>query len=79
MVGHKDRGSRLGVASLQTRMQTHGRDRGSITEEEKGQEGQGDLLPDGSALITAFCARRSGRRRASRKKTQVVAALEVTR
>jgi putative resolvase len=41
------------------------------------EEGQEDLLHDFVAIITSFCARLYGRRRATRKKTQLLAALEV--
>ncbi|HEY7355846.1 MAG TPA: hypothetical protein VH590_05240 [Ktedonobacterales bacterium] len=41
------------------------------------EEGQEDLMQDFVAIITIFCARLYGRRRASRKKTQLLAALEV--
>ena len=43
----------------------------------KAEEGQEDLLQDFVAIITSFCARLYARRRASRKKTQVLAALGV--
>ena len=36
-----------------------------------------DLMGDFVAIVTSFCARLYGRRRASRKKMQVLAALEV--
>jgi predicted site-specific integrase-resolvase len=37
---------------------------------------QSDLMQDFVAIITALCARLDGRRRASRKKTQLLAALQ---
>jgi predicted site-specific integrase-resolvase len=75
VVEQNERCSRVGVASLQTLVQTHGQELVIITE---ADEGQGDLLMDVVAITTACCARRSGRRRARHKQTPLVAALEVT-
>jgi putative resolvase len=74
VVEHKDRCSRFGVAYIQTLLKTQGRDLVIINEAE---EDQADLMLDFLAIITSFCARLYGRRRASQKKTQIVAALEV--
>jgi putative resolvase len=74
VVEHKDRCSRFGVAYIQTLLKTQGRELVIVNEAEEGQE---DLLQDFVALITSFTARLYGRRRASRKKTQLLAALEV--
>lgn len=74
VVEHKDRCSRFGVAYIQTLLKTQGRELVIVNEAEEGQE---DLMQDFVAIITLFCARLYGRRRASRKKTQVLAALEV--
>jgi putative resolvase len=74
VVEHKDRCSRFGVAYIQTLLKTPGRDLVIVKEAEEGQE---DLMQDFVALITSFCARLYGRRRARRKKTQLLAALEV--
>jgi putative resolvase len=74
VVEHKDRCSRFGVAYIQTLLKTQGRDLVIINEAE---EEQADLLQDFVAIITRVCARLYGRRRASRKKAQVVAALEM--
>ena len=41
------------------------------------EEGQDDLMQDFVAIIASCCARLYGRRRASRKNTQVLAVLEV--
>lgn len=73
VVEHKDRCSRFGVAYIQTLLSTQGRELVIINEAEDGQE---DLMQDFVAIITSFCARLYGRRRASRKKTQLLAALE---
>jgi predicted site-specific integrase-resolvase len=73
VVEHKDRCSRFGVAYIQTLLKTHGRELVIVNEAEKGQE---DLMQDFVAIITSFTARLYGRRRASQKKTQLLAALE---
>jgi putative resolvase len=74
VVEHKDRCSRFGVAYIQTLLKTQGRELVIVNE---AQEEQADLMQDFVAIITSFCARLYGRRRASRKKTQVLAVLEV--
>jgi predicted site-specific integrase-resolvase len=75
VVEHKDRCSRFGVAYIQTLLNTQGRELVIINE---AHEEQDDLMQDFVAIITSFCARLYGRRRASRKKTQLLATLEVT-
>src|SRR5215813_1843725 len=75
VVEHKDRCSRFGVAYIQTLLHTHDRELVIVNEAEEGQE---DLMQDFVAIITSFTARLSGHRRASRKKTHLLAALEVT-
>jgi putative resolvase len=74
VVEHKDCCSRFGVAYIQTLLTTQGRDLVIVNEADTGHE---DLMQDFVAIITSFCARLYGRRRASRKKAQVLAALEV--
>ena len=74
VVEPKDRCSRFGVAYIQTLLKTHGRELVIVNEAE---EEQADLLQDFVAIITSFCVRLYGRRRASRKKTALLAALEV--
>jgi putative resolvase len=74
VVEHKDRCSRFGVAYIQTLLTTQGRELVVVNEAENGQE---DLMQDLVAIITSFTARLYGRRRASRKKTQLLAVLEV--
>jgi putative resolvase len=78
VVDHQDRCSRFGVAYIQTLLQAHGRELLIVNEadEEPADEEQADLMQDLVAIITSFCARLYGRRRASRKQTQVLAALE---
>jgi predicted site-specific integrase-resolvase len=74
VVEHKDRCSRFGVAYIQTLLNMQGRDVVIINEAEEGQDA---LLQDFVAIITSVCARLYGRRRASRKKIHLLAALEV--
>ncbi len=74
VVEHQDRCSRVGVAYIQTLLKTQGRELVIINE---AAEEQADLMQDFVAIITSFCARLYGRRRASRKKAQLLAALEV--
>jgi putative resolvase len=75
VVEQKDRCARFGVAYIQTLLATQGRELVIVNE---AAEEQADLMQDFVALITSFCARLYGRRQASRKKTQVLAALEGT-
>jgi putative resolvase len=77
VIEHKARCCRFGVAYIQTLLKTQSRELVIINEAEESQE---DLLQDFVAIITSFCARLYGRRRASRQKTQLLAALalEVT-
>jgi predicted site-specific integrase-resolvase len=74
-VEHKDRCGRFGVAYIQTLRNTPGRDLVSINEADTGPA---DVRQDFGAISTAFTARLYGRRRASRQKTQLLAALEGT-
>ena len=74
VVEHKDRCSRFGVAYIQTLLKTQGRELVIVNEVEAEHA---DLMQDFVAIITSFCARLYGRRRASRKKRQLLAALEV--
>jgi putative resolvase len=79
VVEHKDRCSRFGVAYIQTLLKTQGRELVIVNvadEAEDGQEGKDDLLQDFVAIISSFCARLYGRRRASQKTTQLLAVLE---
>ena len=73
VVEHTDRCSRFGVAYIQTLLNTQDRALVIVNEVDEGQE---DLMQDFVAMITAFCARLSGRRRATRKKRYLLAALE---
>ncbi|MGO8949647.1 MAG: IS607 family transposase [Ktedonobacterales bacterium] len=74
VVEQKDRCSRFGVAYIQTLLKAQGRELVIINE---AAEDQADLMHDFVVIITSFCPRLYGRRRASRKKAQILAALEV--
>ena len=74
VVEHKARCSRFGVAYIQTLLKAQGRELVIVNEADNGHD---DLMQDLVAIITSFTARLYGRRRASRKKTQLLAALEV--
>jgi predicted site-specific integrase-resolvase len=77
VVEQKDRCSRFGVAYLQTLLTAQGRELVIINEAADGQDDLlEDLLEGFVAIITAFCARLYGRRRASRKKAHLLAALQ---
>ena len=73
VVEHKGRCSRFGVAYIQTLLKTQGRELVIVNELE---EEQADLMQDFVAIITSFCERLYGRRRASRKKTAFLAVLQ---
>jgi putative resolvase len=74
VVEHQDRCSHFGMAYIQTLLKAQGRELVMVNEAEDRQEG---LMQDFVAVITAFCTRLYGRRGASQKKRQVLAALEV--
>ncbi len=73
VVEHKDRASRFGVASIQTLLAMQGRELVMVNTADTAED---DLMGDFVAIITSFCARLSGRRRAKRKTEQVLAALQ---
>jgi putative resolvase len=54
VVEHQDRGSRCGVAYIQTLLKTQGRELVIVNEAE---DGQADRMHDVGAIITSFCAR----------------------
>jgi predicted site-specific integrase-resolvase len=70
---HKDRCSRFGIAYIQTLLKAQGRELVIVNEAENGRD---DLMQDLVAIITSFTARLYGRRRATRKKTQLLAVLQ---
>jgi putative resolvase len=74
VVEYKDRCSHFGVAYIQTLLKTQGRELVIVNEADTGQE---ELMLDFVAIIIGFTARLYGRRRASRKKAQLLAASEV--
>ncbi len=73
VVEHKDRASRFGVAYIQTLLALQERELVVIN---TADTAEADLMGDFVAIITSFCARLYGRRRAKRKTEQVLAALQ---
>ena len=73
VVEHKDRASRFGVAYLQTLLSMQGRELVIVNTADTAED---DLMGDFVAILTSFCARFYGRRRAKRKTEQVLAALQ---
>ena len=73
VVEHKDRVSRFGVAYIQTLLAMQERELVVVNTTDTAQD---DLMGDFVAIITSFCARLYGRRRAKRKTEQVLAALQ---
>jgi putative resolvase len=73
VVEHKDRASRFGVASIQTLLAMQGRKLVIVNTADTAED---DLMGDFISIITSFCARLYGRRRAKRKTEQVLAALQ---
>ena len=73
VVEHKDRASRFGVAYIQTLLSLQDRELVVVNTADTTQD---DLMGDFVDIITSFCARVYGRRRAKRKTEQVLAALQ---
>ena len=73
VVEHKDRASRFGVAYIQTLLAMQGRELVIVNTADTAED---DLMGDFISIITSFCARLYGRRRAKRKTEQVLAALQ---
>jgi putative resolvase len=73
VVEQKDRASRFGVAYLQTLLAMQDRELVVVNTADTTQD---DLMGDFVALLSSFCARVYGRRRAKRKTQQVLAALQ---
>jgi putative resolvase len=73
VVEHKDRASRFGVAYIQTLLSLQDRELVVVNTADTTQD---DLMGDFVAIITSFCARLYGRRRAKRKTERVLAALQ---
>ena len=72
-VEHQDRASRFGVVSMQTLLGMQGRELVIVNTADTAED---ELMSDFVSIITAFCARLYGRRRAKRKTEQVLAALQ---
>lgn len=73
VVEHKDRASRFGVAYLQTLLSMQGRELVIVNTADTAED---ELMGDFVAILTSFCARLYGRRRAKGKTEQVLAALQ---
>jgi putative resolvase len=73
VVEHQDRASRFGVAYLQTLLRMQGRE---VVVVHPADPVEVDLMGDFVVIITSFCARLYGRRRAKRQTEQVLAALQ---
>jgi len=73
VVEHQDRCSRFGVAYIQTLLKTQGRELVIVNEAGNSTE---DLMQDLVAIITSFCARLYGRRRATRKRMALLKVLQ---
>ena len=73
VVEHKDRASRFGIAYLQTLLSMQERELVVVNTADTTQD---DLMGDFVAMITSFCTRLYGRRRAKRTTEQVLAALQ---
>lgn len=73
VVEHKDRASRFGIAYIQTLLAMQERELVGVNTADTAQD---DLMDDFVAILTRFCARLYGRRRAKRKTEQVLAALQ---
>lgn len=73
VVEHQDRASRFGVAYIHTLLAMQGRELVVVNTADTAED---DLMGDFVAIITSFCARLYGRRRAKRKTEQVLAALQ---
>ena len=74
VVEHQDRCSRFGVPYIQTLLRAQGRELVIVHEADNEQN---DLLQDFVAIITSFTARLYDRRQASRKRSHLLAALEL--
>ncbi len=73
VVEHKDRASRFGIAYIDTLLALQGRRLVIVNTADTAED---DLMGDFVSIITSFCARLYGRRRAKRKTQQVLAALQ---
>lgn len=77
VVEHKDRLTRFGFRYLDTLLQTQGRAIEVVNQTENQAENETeDLLVDLTAIVSSFCARLYGSRRAKRKTEAIVRELE---
>ena len=73
VVEHKDRLTRFGFNYLEQLLAMQGRRIEVINQAENGKE---DLVQDFVSIISSFCARLYGQRRAKRKTERIIAELE---
>jgi predicted site-specific integrase-resolvase len=73
VIEHKDRATRFGFGYIETLLRGQGRSIEVVNHAENGTE---DLLADLRQIISSFCARLYGQRRAKRKTEKIVAELE---
>lgn len=73
VVEHKDRLTRFGFRYLETLLEMQGRQIEVVNLADNGTE---DLLQDLTAIISSFCARLYGQRRAKRQASTIVEQLE---
>lgn len=73
VIEHKDRGTRFGFRHIETLLKTDGREIEVVNQAEHRTE---DLLADLTSIISSFCARLYGQRRAKRKTEKIVQELE---
>jgi len=73
IVEHKDRLSRFGVNYIQILLAETGRALEIINGADNDKD---DLMSDFAAIVTSFCARLYGQRRAKRKTEKIIADLE---
>ena len=72
MVEHRDRLTRFGFHFIETLLANQGRRIEVINEADGARE---DLIQDFASVITSFCARLYGQRRAKRKTEKLIAEL----
>jgi putative resolvase len=73
VIEQKDRGTRFGFRSIETLLRGQGRSIEVVNQAENGME---DLLADLTSIISSFCARLYGQRRAKRQTERIVEQLQ---
>ena len=73
VVEHKDRASRFGVQYIESLLRLQDRQLEIVNQAENGTE---DLLADLTSIISSFCARLYGQRRAKRKTEKIIEQLQ---